>query len=176
MVLLPITHISLVMAKNQRNFDTLDLKGLQTIGCEPAPRDPDAETLRTVRRRDSILALLGLCAGALACASGGLGKICSESGALGDWLRCHGANLFSDVTALRRLGAMYLVAHPEERSRQLLSRLLIDSGDGAIQLRLLRAIARDWSDHHVAVVDGWLLARTEARLCAFLHLEEGLRA
>jgi hypothetical protein len=71
---------------------------------------------------------------------------------------------------------MYLVAHPEERSRQLLSHLLIDSGDGAIQSRLLRTIARDWSDHQVAVVDGWLLARSEARLCAFLHLEEGLRA
>jgi hypothetical protein len=25
-------------------------------------------------------------------------------------------------------------------------------------------------------VDGWLLARTEARFCAFLHLEEGARA
>ena len=24
--------------------------------------------------------------------------------------------------------------------------------------------------------DGWLLERTEARLCAFLHLEEGSRA
>jgi hypothetical protein len=84
-----------------------------------------------------------------------------------------GASFFSDVTALRRLGAMYLVAHPEERSRQLLSRLLIDSGDGAIQLRLLRALAKDWSNHHIAVLDGWLLARTEAWLCAFLHLEEG---
>jgi hypothetical protein len=96
--------------------------------------------------------------------------------ALGDWLRCHGASFFLDVTALRRLGATYLVTHPEERSRQLLSRLLIDSGDAALPLRLLRAIARDWSNHHVAVLDGWLLARTEARLCAFLHLEAGSRA
>jgi hypothetical protein len=146
------------------------------ISYERALRDPYAETLGAVSRRDSILALVGLCAGALACASGGLGKICSDSRALGDWLRCHGASYFSDVTALRRLGAMYLVAHPDERSRQLLSHLLIDSGDGAIPLRLLRALARDWSNHHVAVVDGWLLARTEARLCAFLHLEEGSRA
>jgi hypothetical protein len=71
---------------------------------------------------------------------------------------------------------MYLVAHPEERSRQLLSRLVIDGGDGAIPSRLLRALARDWSNHQVAVVDGWLLARTEARLCAVLYLEEGARA
>jgi hypothetical protein len=66
------------------------------VGYERALRDPCAETLGAVSRRDSILALVGLCAGALACASGGLGK--------------------------------------------------------------------------------WLLARTEALLCAFLHLEEGSRA
>jgi hypothetical protein len=40
----------------------------------------------------------------------------------------------------------------------------------------LNAVSRDWSDNHVVVVDGWLLARTEARLCAFLHFEEGARA
>src|SRR5580698_6001181 len=146
------------------------------VGSESALRAPHAGTPGPVSRRDSILALVGLCAGVLACASGGLGKTCSDSEALGDWLRCHGARFFSDITALRRLGAMYLAAHPEERSRQLLSRLLIDSGDGTIPLRLLRALARDWSNHHVAVLDGWLLARTEARLCAFLHLEEGSRA
>ncbi len=41
----------------------------------------------------------------------------------------------------------------------------------ASQLR--SGIARDWSAHRVVVVDGWLLARTEARLCALLHLEAG---
>jgi hypothetical protein len=143
---------------------------------EPALQDPHPETLGSVGRRDSILALVGLCAGVLAYASGGFGEICSDSGVLGDWLRCHGASFFPDVAALRRLGAMYLVAHPEERSRQLLSRLVIDGGDGAIPSRLLRALARDWSNHQVAVVDGWLLARTEARLCAVLYLEEGARA
>jgi hypothetical protein len=56
-----------------------------------------------------------------------------------------------------------------------LSHLLIDGGDAAIPSRLLRALARDWSNHHVAVVDGWLLARTEALLCAVLHLQEGAR-
>jgi len=146
------------------------------IGYQPALRDPYAETLGAFSRRDSILALVGLGAGILACASGGLRKICSDSWALGDWLHCYGASFFSDVTALRRLGAMYLVAHPEEASRQLLSRLLIDGGEGAIPSRLSRAVARDWSNHNVAVVDGWLMARTEARLCAFLYLEEGARA
>jgi hypothetical protein len=100
----------------------------------------------------------------------------SNSGALGDWLRDCGAGFFSDLMALRRLGAIYLVAHPEERSRALLSHLLTAGDHGTIPSRLLSAVARDWSNNHVAVVDGWLLARTEARLCALLHLEEGARA
>jgi hypothetical protein len=54
--------------------------------------------------------------------------------------------------------------------------LLIAGDYGSIPSRLLRAVARDWSNNYVVVVDGWLLARTEARLCAFLHLEEGARA
>jgi hypothetical protein len=68
------------------------------------------------------------------------------------------------------------MAHSEERSRALLSHLLIAGHDGAIPSRLLSAVARDWSGNHVVVVDGWLLARAEARLCALLHLEHGARA
>jgi hypothetical protein len=122
-----------------------------------------------------ILALIGLCAGALACAPGDRAEVGAESGALGDWLRNGSAGFFSDLTALRRLGAIYLAAHPEEGSRTLLSQLLIAGDDGAIPSRLMSAVARDWSANHVAVVDGWLLARTEARLCALLHLEAGAR-
>jgi hypothetical protein len=57
-----------------------------------------------------------------------------------------------------------------------LSHLLIACDRGTIPSRLLSAVARDWSSNYVVVVDGWLLARTEARLCALLHLEEGARA
>ncbi len=118
------------------------------------------------------MALAGLCAGALAAASGGRGAARSNSAALGDWLRHRGAEFFSDLAALRRLGALYLAAHPEERSRTRLSRLLIGGDDDSIPARLRSAVARDWSNNQVAVVDGWLLARSEARLCAVLHLEE----
>ena len=146
------------------------------IGDATATRDQCAQTIGAVGRRDLIFALIGLCTGVLGCASGRQGEVRSNSGALGDWVRDCGAGFFSDLTALRRLGAIYLVAHPVERSRALLSHLLIAGDDGSIPSRLLRAVARDWSSNHVVVVDGWLLARTEARLCAFLHLEEGARA
>src|ERR1700689_900814 len=78
------------MGYNQGHFDALDLEGFTMIGYEPALQDPHPETLGAVSRRDSILALIGLCAGVLVCASGGLGAICSNSGALGDWFHDHG--------------------------------------------------------------------------------------
>jgi hypothetical protein len=146
------------------------------IGEATATRDQFDRTSGAVGRRNLILALIGLCTGVLGYASDGRGEVRSSSGALGDWIRDCGAGYFSDLTALRRLGAVYLIAHPEERSRGPLSHLLIAGDEGTIPSRLLRAIARDWSSHHVVVVDGWLLARTEARLCALLHLEKGARA
>lgn len=118
-----------------------------------------------------MLGFIGLCTGALSCLGRGAG--CSNAKSLDDWVRDCGAGLFSDLSALRRLGDIYLAAHPAERSRDLLSHLLIADFDGTIPSRLLSAVSRDWSGHRVVVVDGWLLARTEARLCAFLHLEPG---
>ncbi len=128
--------------------------------------------MESVGRRDLIVTLVGLGAGALTGAFGGRGEARSNAGTLSDWLRYRGAEFFSDLGALRRLGALYLAAHPEERSRAGLSRLLIAGDEGTIPARLRSAVARDWSNNHVAVVDGWLLARAEARLCAVLHLEE----
>jgi len=145
------------------------------MGEATATRDHCAQTIGAVGRRDLILALIGLCTGVLGCASGGQGEVRSHSGALGDWVRDCGVGFFSDLTALRQLGAIYLVAHPEERSCALLSHLLIAGDDGSIPARLLRAVARDWSGNHVVVVDGWLLARAEARLCALLYLEQDAR-
>jgi hypothetical protein len=105
----------------------------------------------------------------------GRGELGSNSGALGDWVR-DSSGLFPDSTALRRLGALYLAVHPAERSQGLLAQLLIGGDEGTVPSRLFGAVARDWSVHNVVAVDGWVLARTEARLCAFLYLEKGARA
>jgi hypothetical protein len=142
-------------------------------GDAAATRDQGAESREVVGRRDVLFALIGACSGVLAYASVTRTDLRSNSEALGEWLHSCGAHLFSDLNALRRLGALYLVAHPEECSRAVLSQLLIADDGEAIQSQLLSAVTRDWFHHHVAVVDGWLLARTEARLCAALHLESG---
>jgi hypothetical protein len=128
-----------------------------------------------VGRRDLLWGLFGLGATVLTGAAGVPAALQPPSAALGDWLRNFGPVFFRDLPALRRLGARYLVAHPAERSRVRLSRLLIPADEGAIPAQLLRGIARDWAANHVVVVDGWLLARTEARLCALLQLEEDPR-
>jgi hypothetical protein len=127
-----------------------------------------------VGRRDLILALIGLGAGASGGALRGRSDLRPEL--LGDWVRDRAADFFADLPALRRLGGIYLRAHPQERSRTRLSHLLIATDNGTIASRLVSAVARDWQYHQVVVVDGWLLARAEARLCALLHLAEGASA
>jgi len=89
------------------------------------------------------------------------------------WLRHFSADYAGDSAALSRLGAIYLVSNPQERSRERLSRLLPMAGTSSVGSRLIEHIARDWSEHDVTTVDGWLLARAEARICAALHLMDG---
>jgi hypothetical protein len=42
-----------------------------------------------------------------------------------------------------------------------------------VRLSLTIGVARDWAEHNVTVVEGWVLSRTEARICAVLHLMGG---
>jgi hypothetical protein len=122
-----------------------------------------------VARRELLLGLMGLCVGVLAGAA-------AHSAPLSDWLRAFAPRIFRGLPALHRLGAWYLAAYPQERSRTRLSQLLMPADPGAIHAQLRGAIARDWAGQQVVVVDGWVLARTEARLCALVHLEAGLRS
>lgn len=77
-------------------------------------------------------------------------------------LRLGNSWLYGDCANLRNLGRMYLASHPEFE-REL--RVLPDRST-----KLARAIAQDWDRHDVAIVDGWVMSLTEARLCASLHL------
>jgi hypothetical protein len=92
------------------------------------------------------------------------------------WLREAGAGLFEDLASLGQIGRAYLASHGHERDLRLLSRLLLDRGSTPIQRRLIERIALDWRTHDIVLVEGWVLARTEARLCAALHLMDGAKA
>jgi hypothetical protein len=91
-------------------------------------------------------------------------------------LRSFGAHAMGDATLLRRLGSEYLTLHPQERDVTH----LLDSLFGQHSLfgpsSLFESIGCDWRRHDLAMLDGWLLARTEARVCALLHLIQGTAA
>ncbi|HEX2791385.1 MAG TPA: hypothetical protein VHN17_13220 [Steroidobacteraceae bacterium] len=95
------------------------------------------------------------------------------AGDLQSWLQHFGPGRLGDPMALSRLGAIYLASHPGEREPQHLSRLILSDRAGPVELVLIETIARDWSKHDVAQVDGWVLSRTEARICAAVHLMGG---
>jgi hypothetical protein len=77
-------------------------------------------------------------------------------------------SVVGDWDAARRLGEAYLRQHPDEADREwLLREVMGDSAPGGE--RLQRLASRRRQDLHrgtIVIVDGWVLARTEARLCA----------
>jgi hypothetical protein len=125
---------------------------------------------RNIGRRDWLRGLAGFC-GTLLLPSSRAWNSASPT-MLENWLQSHSVG---DHRTLKRLGAAYLAAHPGERDRARLSKLLTGEGTMPIRLRLIEKIARDWVDHNVCIVEGWVLARSESRLCAALHLMDGPR-
>lgn len=133
----------------------------------PITRDT---TARNFGRRDWLRGFAGFCGTLLLSPSRAWS---SESPTtLECWLRSHS---LGDHRTLKRLGAAYLAAHSEERDRSRLSKLLAGEGTADIRLRLIENIAQDWAEHSICIVEGWVLARSESRLCAALHLMDGPR-
>jgi hypothetical protein len=82
------------------------------------------------------------------------------------------AGRLRDPEAARRLGLAYLSRHPGERDFDLLhAATLKGAGEGARAVRRLRARCReDFARGDTVRIDGWVLARTECRLCALVAL------
>lgn len=81
----------------------------------------------------------------------------------------------SDRAAARRVGRDYLAAHPHEADAARLSALIEaalgpDSGPVGTHRALRRAVRADMLAGRSVLVDGWVLAATEARLCALACL------
>jgi hypothetical protein len=69
----------------------------------------------------------------------------------------------------RFVGRIYIDANPHEADPGQLLRLIGGDADPSL-LALVRHIDRDWQSQDVAVIGGWVFARTEARICALAHL------
>lgn len=81
--------------------------------------------------------------------------------------------IFPNPDALIAIGKQYLDLHGDGDLAQLVALLRnrnreISAGDLMDEVVLL--IKRDFSVGDVALVDGWVLSRTEARLCALTSL------
>jgi hypothetical protein len=84
------------------------------------------------------------------------------------------AGLFAPLRDAHRLGLIYLQQHPVEAHAEVLARLVTGRAWADVlpmaPADLTRAItarqAVDFAAGHVVALDGWILSRTEARLCA----------
>jgi hypothetical protein len=149
------------------------VKGYALSRVEPVWQPGGKGAAGALSRREWLRAFAGVC-GALSFAPAiVLGEPWSGEANPEDWLRHFAADFLADGAALRRIGAEYLVSHPRERNRERLSRLLCRDERAPVRFSLIENIARDWFEHDVVVVQGWVLARTEARICAVLHLLDG---
>jgi hypothetical protein len=82
--------------------------------------------------------------------------------------------LFTDLGPPRAIGREYLQSLSQERNCAFLKRAIVGETQpqDARQLRTLLAQKRehDFRTGDIAIVDGWILSRTEARACALIAL------
>jgi len=80
--------------------------------------------------------------------------------------------VFSDPEAGRALGRHYLAAFPDEASLVRLTQGLLTlealRSSHSFTERIAALRTRDFENEDMVSVDGWVLARVEARLCALL--------
>ncbi len=83
-------------------------------------------------------------------------------------------NIVRDRPAAEEIGRVYLVAHPDEDDLDRLAGGLIDAsrdGDSEILKRTIASLrVRDFGNEDITIIDGWVLARVEARICALIHI------
>ena len=87
---------------------------------------------------------------------------------IGRWLR----EWLPDAAAARTIGGRYLAEVPgaAQHSRAL-GRLLCDQPDAAARRALLcERRSRDFTTDDIVLIDGWVLAATEAQLCALVGM------
>ncbi|MHA1563675.1 MAG: hypothetical protein ACTSX7_00060 [Alphaproteobacteria bacterium] len=81
-----------------------------------------------------------------------------------------GPELFASPSAARAVGRRYLALYPEERDVATLQEALFSGqariGGTALRQHVATLCRRDFAAGDTVIVDGWILARSEARACA----------
>ncbi|HTV80538.1 MAG TPA: hypothetical protein VMF03_19965 [Steroidobacteraceae bacterium] len=121
-----------------------------------------------LNRREWLRGFSGLC-GVLSLPVGSTLLVATSMASLEDWVSCISSDAPHDALILAQLGKTYLTAHPHEAGCESLARLLVPEGWTAGTLAgVSESVRRDWTNHDVTTVEGWVLARTEARLCGLI--------
>lgn len=116
-------------------------------------------TGRPMRRRSALAALGAAVLAAALPVAGGIGQ------------RESPAAILASPRAARRIGRRYLAIAPGEADPVRLAATLPALRDPVAQRRALDAARRrDFAAGDTVILDGWILARSEARLCALAAL------
>jgi hypothetical protein len=84
------------------------------------------------------------------------------------------ADLLAGNEAVKRLGRDYLAAHAQESTEAGLMEALASTGGGeslASPEALALQIRKDYEEGRTVSISGWVLSRTEARLCALAAVQ-----
>jgi hypothetical protein len=83
-------------------------------------------------------------------------------------------DIVRDRPVAGQIGSAYLAAHPHEND---LDRLAGDFGNSSLEgdsdilkQRISALRVRDFANEDITIIDGWVLARVEARVCALMHI------
>lgn len=138
----------------------------QNLEPQGAAGDTQAGTPRFARRSFLTLALAALFVHGFRIP---LGAKAAAPFNAGDFWRHEGS--------ARAVGERYLALMPQERDQALLRRALFGSGASgrspspeALRLQISALRERDFTTGDTVMIDGWMMARSEARLCAMTAL------
>jgi hypothetical protein len=88
-------------------------------------------------------------------------------------------SLFRDIDAPRALGDRYLAIYPADTNRRTLGADVFGTAKTvdpqSMRTHLARRVSQDFTDGNTVIVDGWVLARSEARACAMVALHAKCR-
>lgn len=118
----------------------------------------------------------GLASFALSCSWPGVTAVLAMERPPGAARAAVPATLFKDPEGAAAVGRRYLALYPEDADADRLTSILFDravppgASADALRATLSRRRQRDFAEGETVVVDGWLLARSEARACALSAL------
>lgn len=155
----------------------LGYRGARDAGLWPYHREPGGMALAAGRRQFLRLsASTGLASFALSCSWPGMTAVLAMERPGTNDLTPALTTLFKDPEGTAAIGRRYLALYPQEADADHLTAALFDTAKpspttaDALRSELSRQRQQDFRNGQVVVVDGWLLARSEARVCALSAL------